>query len=299
MKNSISFSSEGVKVVGNLILPESHKEGQKLPAVVVVTPAGGVKEQTAGIYAQKLADKGFITLAFDHRTFGESEGEPRIYENPYMKVEDIKNAVSFLGTLPEVDKEQIGSLAICSGTGYLAHAVATDRRIKAFASVSGVFDQRETLLALLGKEVVLNLLVMAGQGRQQYYETGEVSRYEQISTNIVEDTNQFQKEAFDYYCTARGSCATWSNDAAIMSYDQLMSFSGFDVAKLISPTPVLSIIGSNAMTAISSTQMFELLDGSKELFTIEGATHIDLYDKAVYVNQAVEKLADFFKEFLS
>ena len=107
-ENKVHFFSEGLKVVGNLYLPENHKKGHKLPAIVIVGPKGAVKEQTHGIYAKKLTKKGFITLVFDHRTYGESEGEPRHYENPYMKIEDVKTAVSYIGSLDVVEKNKIG-----------------------------------------------------------------------------------------------------------------------------------------------------------------------------------------------
>ncbi len=116
-KNPVWFISEGKKLTGNVFVPENFKQREKLPVIVTVTPAGAVKELTAGQHALELSKKGFITLAFDHRTFGESEGFPRAKEDPFMKVEDIKNAITFMSCLEEADENKIGLLGICSGSG--------------------------------------------------------------------------------------------------------------------------------------------------------------------------------------
>ncbi len=129
-KNKVHFLSEGLKVVGHLYLPENYKKGRKLPAIVIVGPKGAVKEQTQGIYAKKLSGKGFITLAFDHRTYGESEGEPRHYENPYMKIEDAKTAISYIGSLDVVDKNRIGLLGVCNGGGLVPRQQSMIKELK-------------------------------------------------------------------------------------------------------------------------------------------------------------------------
>ena len=146
MKRNVSFKSAGDIIAGNLYLPEGFKPEHEYPAIVVAGPLGTVKEQTQGLFAEALAKKGFATLAFDYRTFGESEGTPRQYENPANKTEDIQNAISFLGAHANVDANRIVALGICASSSYMAPAVSSDRRVKAFATVSAHFSLREFFL---------------------------------------------------------------------------------------------------------------------------------------------------------
>ena len=117
MRTNVTFKSNDLKIAGHLYLPDDYKKGEKRPAIVVSHPFGGVKEQTAGLYAKKLSEKCFITLAFDASYQGESEGEPRFLEDPFLRAENIKSAVSFLETRDEVDEQGIGALGICASGG--------------------------------------------------------------------------------------------------------------------------------------------------------------------------------------
>ena len=299
-ENKVHFLSEGLKVAGHLYLPENYKKGQKLAAVVIVGPRGSVKEQTQGIYAKKLTQEGFITLVIDHRTYGESEGEPRNYENPYMKIEDIKTAVSYIGSLDVVDKSQIGLLGVCNGGGYAAAAAIYDRRVKAYASVSGLFDLRS--LVINGKpgdkKRLADINKKSGEARQKYFETGEVEYELQIS-DIDENSNQLRKEAYDYYWTSRGKVPNYENKMIGFSLDTRVSFDITDQIELLAPTPYLAIAGTNALTFGLSKKAFDRANGPKELFEIEGATHVDLYDIDKFVDQAVTRLNAFYSKSLN
>jgi len=297
-KNKIYFISEGAKVFGNLYLPENYKADHKLPAIVIVGPKGSVKEQTAGIYAEKLSRKGFVTLAIDHRTYGESEGEPRHYENPYMKIEDVKNAVSYIGSLNIVDKNRITMLGVCNGGGFGAAAAIYDRRVKAYASVSGLFDLRSQIINGKpgDKENLANIMKESGEARQKYFETGEVEYMKQM-TESDENSNQLRKEAAEYYLTSRGRVPNWGdNKMVVFSKDTRRSFDITDQIELLSPVPYLAIVGSRAITFGLSEIAFNRANEPKEFFEIEGATHIDLYDIDKFVDQAVEKLSSFYKK---
>lgn len=135
---SVTFPNGPIKVAGNLYLPKDFSKDRSYVPIVVVHPAGGVKEQTAGLYAAKLADEGFVALAYDASYQGESGGQPRQEEDPYARVEDIRAAVDYLTTLGFVDQQRICVLGICSGGGYAINAAMTDRRIKAVGTVSAI-----------------------------------------------------------------------------------------------------------------------------------------------------------------
>ncbi len=300
-KNKIHFYSEGLKVVGNLYVPGNHTKGKKQAAIVVVGPKGSVKEQTAGIYAKKLSEKGFITLVIDHRTYGESEGEPRHYENPYMKIEDVKTAVSYIGSLNVVDKNKIAMLGVCNGGGFGAAAAIFDGRVKAYASVSGLFDLRSQIINGKpgDKANLLNIMKQSGQARQKYFETGEVEYIKQMP-DVDENSNQLRKEAYEYYCTSRGLCPNYGeNKMAVMSRDTRRSFDITDQIGLLSPRPYLAIAGTKALTLGLSQIALNRADEPKEFFKIEGATHVALYDIDKYVNQAVNKLNMFYTKSLN
>ena len=138
--NKVHFLSEKTHIAGHLFLPDNYSTRANYRAIVVVTPNSGIKEQTAGIYAEKLAKQGYVTLAFDHRTYGESGGYPRAMENGSMKVEDIKTAVSYIGAVSGVNKNRLAVLGICSGAGYSIQTAFFDTRIKAVATVSAFID---------------------------------------------------------------------------------------------------------------------------------------------------------------
>jgi len=295
-KTKVWFLSEGTKVVGDLYLPNDYKKGVKLPAIVVVGPKGAVKEQTAGIYAKKLSEKGFVTLAFDHRTYGESGGKPRHYENPYMKIEDVKNAVSYIGSLKVTDKKKIAMLGVCNGGGFGAAGAIYDGRVKAYASVSGLFDLRSQIIN--GKpgdsKNLYNIMKQSADARQKYFETGEVVYIKQMP-DVDENSNQLRKVAYEYYCTSRGLCPNYGeNKMAVMSRDTRRSFDITDQIGLLAPRPYLAIAGTKALTLGLSKIAVKRAKEPKELFEIEGATHVALYDIEKYVDQAVKKLNMFY-----
>lgn len=138
MKSDVKFKNNTILLAGNLYVPSEFDEAKKYPAIVVSHPGGGVKEQAAGLYADKLAELGFVTLAFDASNQGESEGTPRYFEDPYARTEDVRAAVDYLTTLSFVDTDNIGALGICAGGGYTVAVSQTERRIKAVATVSMV-----------------------------------------------------------------------------------------------------------------------------------------------------------------
>ncbi|KAF9433978.1 hypothetical protein BGZ76_008732 [Entomortierella beljakovae] len=292
----VSFPSNNLKISAHLYVPDSYKEGEKLPAIVILHPGGGVKEQTAGIYAKELASQGFITLTFDRRTQGASEGTPRCIEDPYASSEDAKSAVTYLTLKDKVDSNRIGILGVCAGGGYSIFAASTDKRIKAVGTVSMVCIG--ALFTAVPEESLEALLVQSGEARTEYAKTGEVKYlpYLPAINQLTADSPVLMREGADYYLTPRGSHPRSVNKFALWSYDILSSYDSFAKIEMIASRPLLLVAGADADTLIHSQNAFGRAKEPKELYTIEGATHIDLYD--VKVNKALPKLIEFYKKTL-
>ncbi len=309
-KNKVNFLSEGTRISGNLFVPENYSPNGNFSAIVCITPASGIKEQTAGIYAEKLAKEGFVTLAFDHRTYGESGGYPRGMENAPMKVEDIKNAISFIRTVPGVNREKIAELGICSGAGYSIQTAIFDQRVKSVATVSGFVDFIDYGLGgatqyadvLKGDKVAQfqQQIRMGSEARQKYFETGEVVLVDGIPVDNS-GMGEFWNRAARYYRNPErgGQFPTYTPLRAAMSLDTRYFFNPSEQMELMSDRPFLAIIGENALSAYFSEIAVNRAKGDKELFKIKGAAHFDLYDQERYVNQAVEKLTSYYNRTLN
>ncbi|WP_329066772.1 alpha/beta hydrolase [Amycolatopsis sp. NBC_01480] len=302
MRNSVTFPSAGLNLAGHLYLPDG--EAAPGPALVVGHPGSGVKEQAAGLYAERLAAQGFVTLAFDAAYQGESEGEPRGLEDPAHRIEDLKAAVSYLTTRDEVDAERIGILGICASGGYGLAAAATDHRVRALGTVSAVDIARQFRLGADGAQdpaVFQSMLGAAAAAR-----TAEAGGEDVRMFKLFPDTEEQARaagphvyEGWEYYCTPRAGHPRSAKALAWTSVDRIATFDAFHAVELIAPRPLLMIVGRDAVTSWMSVEAFQKATGPKELHWIEGAVHNDLYDKDEYVMPAVAKLADFFKQSLT
>jgi hypothetical protein len=277
----------GTAIVANLFKPAGFDARRKYAAVVVTHPFGGVKEQTAGLYALRLAEQGFLTLAYDASYQGESGGLPRLIEVPAQRLDDISCAIDFLVQHPQVDAGRIGSLGICAGGGYALCHAATELRVKAVAAVS-TFN--------LG-EARLKRLKDAGEARSREAR-GEPARLVPVvpdsAAGFTESTPGTYREGHEYYRTARAQHPNSPNRYVFSSLPQQMAFFPFEQLDTISPRPLLVIAGSRADTLFWSRQAYEKAREPKELHVVEGATHIDMYDRPQFVTPAVAKLAEFF-----
>lgn len=301
---AVTFKSNGLSLSGNLYLPEDHVEGDRRPAVVTSHPFGGVKEQTAGLYAERLAAEGFVTLAFDTAYQGDSEGEPRGLENPFARAEDIRSAVTYLSTCAQVDPERIGALGICASGGYVPFAATTDHRIRAVATVSAADIGalfREGLGGGQDPRILAGMLEASALARTAEAASA-VFRHDPVVPETPEEAEgapTLYREGTDYYRTPRAQHPNSANRYLFRSVDQIAQYSSFDLVHLIAPRPLLMIAGTEADTAYFSREAIEKARGPKELFWIEGATHIDLYDREEFVPAAVTKLASFFRANLA
>ncbi|CUP60867.1 alpha/beta fold family hydrolase [Clostridium baratii] len=301
-KKDVKFNARELKIAGILNIPE-NAEDKKNPAIVCVHPGSSCKEQTAGIYAEKLAELGYVTIVFDASYQGESEGEPRYIEYPSARVEDIRSAVDYLTTLNFVDENRIGVLGVCAGGGYAVNAAMTERRIKAVGTVVGANIGR------VNRESSDPIKTLEAIAKQR---TAEARGAETMITNWI-PRNQEEREqagitdidiveAVDYYTTSRGQSPNSPNKLNFTSLDSVIGFDAFHLADELLTQPLQIIVGSVQGAFGSYRDGHELYNKAaskkKDLFIVEGASHYDLYDREEPVRKAIEKLEAFYKENL-
>ncbi|HHN1281905.1 alpha/beta hydrolase [Pseudomonas aeruginosa] len=300
----IAFNNGAIAMAGNLYLPPDYDSSRTYPAIVVAHPWGGVKEQTSGLYAQQLARKGFVTLAFDASHYGESGGEPRDLEDPADRVQDIRSAVGYLASLPQVDAARIGTLGVCAGGGYTLHEAQTDPRVKAVAGVVAYDIGDATRTGIDGSPVSaedrLNLLQNVAEQLNKEAAGAPLLVQQLLPSRDQLDasTPNFVREATDYYLTPRGAHPNARNRFVVTSPGLHMAYYPLEHMELVAPRPVLLIAGERAETLKFSQAAYAKAQQPKELLVIPGASHFDLYDKPEYVTPAVDKLAEFFGEHL-
>ncbi|MCG8639031.1 MAG: alpha/beta fold hydrolase [Desulfobacterales bacterium] len=297
------FDSEGEKVVGNLYFPVHYDSNKKYPAVIVSGSWTTVKEQMAGLYAAKLANQGFITLAFDPRNFGESGGKIRFYENPIQKVEDISSAVTYLQSLSEVDNGRIGALGICAGSMYTLMAAAADKRIKSVVTAaSWLHDAEAVKLFYGGEKGVQEKINAARTAKKKYAETGEVDYIPSISTT---DTSAAMYGHYDYYLNPkRGAVPAWSSDKfAVMSWEDWLTLDPMPSAEKLN-TPTLMIHSDGAVLPQYTKKYFEkIATDDKALHWIETELEspfhqFSFYDQETEVNESIEQAKQWFNKKL-
>ena len=296
------FESCGDKIAARLYYPANFDSGTQLPAIVVAGPMATVKEQAAGVFAKALANRGFITLAFDYRRFGDSEGSPRQFEDPASKTEDIQTAISFLCAHGEVRNDRIGATGICASSSYMAPAVSTDRRIKAFGTVSAHFSLREFFLAnpMVTDDILQQMLFASNAARQKYFESGVSEPDSMIWPDFTgEEEHPLDPDIYDYYFARRAKYwPNFNNHLVPFSLEQLIRSHALDYANQI-VAPYLGVVGSEAVTRSYTERFVEAkFHGPKNIKVIDGARHIQAYDIQECVDQGADALAQFFEEHL-
>ncbi|WMX13157.1 alpha/beta hydrolase [Aureispira sp. CCB-E] len=297
----INFKSEGLNLIGNLYYPENYESGKKYPAIVVSGSWTTVKEQMAGLYAEKLAKEGFITLAFDFRNFGESEGEPRFFESPNLKKEDVKNAVTYLASLDEVNNDKIGAFGVCAGAMYTLMASAEDNRIKSVSTVaSWLHDAEAVKLFYGGEEGVQTKIKAAQEAKKTYAETGEIKYIPSISET---DETAAMYGPYDYYLNPeRGAVKEWSNDKfAVASWEDWLTIDPMPYAKQINK-PVLMVHSDGAVLPNYTKKFFnDIVTTDKKLYwmntELDSPFHqFNYYDQDVEVNESIAQVSNWFRE---
>lgn len=297
----VKYDLRGLKIAANVYVPAGFDENGSYPAVVVAHPNGGVKEQVAGLYAQRLAELGYITMAFDASYQGQSEGIPRNTDKPQNRVEDIHGAVDFIVKYKGVDRSRVGILGICGGGGYTLRAAQTDKRIKAVATLSAFNTGIVRKNGFLDSQInnIAERLEEAYKAREEELSGGEV-RY---TPNMLDALTPEQakelpfdlyRDGYAYYgdmCKHTGSsfAYTVSSNIDLFAFDARVGMEMID-------QPLLMMAGKAADTLYMTEGCYERATGTKnkELFLIDGATHIRTYWYPEYVDKAMNKLEEFF-----
>ena len=285
-----------------LNLPVGFDESKTYPAIVVSHPGGGVKEQTSGTYAQKLAALGFVTIAYDASYQGESTGEPRQLENPYIRTEDISAVIDYLTTLPYVDTNRIGAMGICAGGGYTAHAAIMDRRIKAIGTVSAVNIGSMFRNGWENNVKSIDALpyIEAGSNTRTTDAEGKGYATMPLAPLTEKDApNEELRQAWEYYHTPRAECATAPGFATLRSLNQIITYDAYNMGDVYLTQPIQIVAGSIAGSKWMSDDLYNSAASKDKLYhLVNGANHMDMYDGKPYVEEAVSVLAPFFKQKL-
>jgi len=299
----VTYKLNGIDISANIYTPANYDKSKSYPAVVVAHPNGGVKEQVAGLYAQRLAESGYIAIAADASYQGASGGVPRNVDKPAFRIEDIRGMADFITQYAGVDVNRLGVLGICGGGGYTLKAAQTDKRFKAVATLSmfnsGVVRRNGFMNSGLG--TIQQRLKQATEARAIEVAGGEV-RYsadtKMTDEEIAKLPFDLYREGYEYY----GKTHAHPNSTFRYTMSSLLDLMAFDAASnmdLINQ-PLLMMAGSKADTYYMTDSAFNLATGTKEkeIFLIPGATHIQTYYVPEYVAQAMNKLNEFFGKYL-
>ena len=302
----VSFKNQfQLSTVGNLFIPKNLNRNTRYPAIIVGHPMGAVKEQSANLYAQKLAEQGFVTLAIDLSFWGESGGRPRNLVSPDIYAEDFSAAVDYLSAQGFIDRDRIGVLGICGSGSFAISAAKIDPRMKAIATVS-MYDMgaanRHGLKHGVTVEKRKQAIAEAAAQRDVEFAGGDTQYTSGTVEQLTEHSNAIEREFYDFYRTPRGEFTPEGLSPLLTTHPTLtsnvrfMNFYPFNDIETISPRPMLFIAGENAHSREFSEEAYRLAGEPKELVIVPGAGHVDLYDRVGLI--PFSKLASFFHENL-
>lgn len=291
-----------MNIAGNLYLPKDMDKSKKHAAIIVGHPMGAVKEQSADLYAVKMAERGFVTMSVDLAFWGGSDGQPRNAVAPELYAETFSAAVDYLGTGPFADREKIGAIGICGSGSFAISAAKIDPRLKAVATIS-MYDMGAANRNGLNHSLTLaqRKQIIADAAEQRYVEfQGGATKYTSGTVHeITEKSNPIEREFYDFYRTPRGeftpagSSPLLTTHPTLSSNTKFMNFYPFNDIETISPRPLLFITGDQAHSKEFSEDAYKRAAEPKELYYVAGAGHVDLYDMVELI--PFDKLESFFK----
>jgi len=292
----VEFVSDGLTLVADLRRPPDG-DGRR-PALVFTGPFTGVKEQVVGLYADRLARAGFITLAFDHRNFGASEGTPRQHESGAGKLTDLRDATSFLASVDGVDADRLGCVGICLGGGYALRHAAFDPRIKALVTIAGAYNDPLVMRGHFGDSNYRDALASYAEVAARQQRTGEVEYMPAVA--VEGEAAMGGQEPFDYYGTERSAAPTWENRVTVLSLRELITVDNGSGAEFISPTPWCVIHGrrDDFCSPDDAAGAFARATEPKVFHWLDTTNHIDLYDNPVFTEPAIDLAVDWLRRHL-
>src|SRR3954470_13643572 len=295
-----------MSIAGNLFVPKDANRGAKYPAIVVGHPMGAVKEQSADLYATKMAERGFVTLSLDLPFWGESEGEPRNVVSPDLYAESFSAAADLLGSRPLVDKGRIGAIGICGSGRFVISAAKIDPRLTAGATIS-MYDMgaanRHGLRKSVTPEQRKKVIAEAAAQRDVEFAGGETKYTSGTVHEITEKSHPIEREFYDFYRTPRGEYTPEGQSPKLTTHPTLtsnvkfMNFYPFNDIETISPRPLLFITGDQAHSREFSEDAYKRAAEPKELLLVPGTGHVDLYDRVNVIPW--DKLEAFFNRHLA
>jgi fermentation-respiration switch protein FrsA (DUF1100 family) len=293
----VSFKNQyQMTVVGNLFVPKNLSRNEKAAAIVVGHPMGAVKEQSANLYATKMAEQGFVTMSLDLSFWGGSEGQPRNAVSPDIYAEDFSAAVDYLRTQPFVDRGRIGAIGICGSGSFVISAAKIDPRIRAVATVS-MYDMgavnRDGLRNGLSLEQRRQIMEQAAQQRDVEFAGREPEFTSGTPEALTDQSTPIDREFYDFYRTARGYSPDTTTQPTLTSNVKFMNFYPFADIETISPRPMLFIAGEQAHSREFSEDAYQMAAEPKQLVIIPGAGHVDLYDRVNLI--PFDTLTTFFR----
>ncbi|OBZ95616.1 membrane protein [Pararhizobium polonicum] len=290
-----------MNIAGNLYLPNDLDRAAKHPAIIVGHPMGAVKEQSANLYATKMAEQGFVAMSIDLPFWGSSAGQSRNLVSPEIYAEAFSAGVDFLGSLDYVDRQRIGGIGICGSGSFIISAAKIDPRIKAIATVS-MYDMGAAFRDALNKSQTVEqrkqFIATAAEQRWSEFDGGDTQYIGGTVLELTGDTDPVQREFYDFYRTSRGeftpegATRQTTTKPTLTSSVKFMNFYPFNDIETISPRPMLFVSGDQAHSKEFSQNAYDRASEPKELVWIAGAGHVDLYDRVDLI--PFEKLRSFF-----
>lgn len=290
-RSAIQFEVDGATVVGTLFRPAEAVADQPLPVILVDGPWTQVKEQVGYAYAARLAERGFAVLTIDHRNFGQSGGTPRQFENPALKVEDLRQAVDFLSQAHGIDGDRIYMLGVCYGASLVVDVARTEKRIKGVATVAAWLHDERSLKAVFGEDGYARREREGQQALETFRATGRVELIPAYSN----ETFAAMSGPFDYYSsTARGVIPQWVPTFATMSFPAWLRHEAASYAAHVKQ-PVLMIHSDGSALPDNVRRFYAALQNPRKQLVWSSGNHVDFYDRPELVQPAVEQVATFFQ----